>query len=94
MKTLLLAIAALGIAGISLAQAAVKNVVLADVAAARIVLDRSGPCVLVGHSWGGMTITEAAVHPSVRSLVYVNAFQPAVGDQSRPRAIHEQQVQV
>jgi pimeloyl-ACP methyl ester carboxylesterase len=52
----------------------------ADVAATRLVLDRAGPCVLVGHSWGGMIITEAGVHPSVRSLVYVNAFQPQVGE--------------
>jgi pimeloyl-ACP methyl ester carboxylesterase len=52
----------------------------ADVAATRIVLDRSGPCVLVGHSWGGMIITEAGTHPSARSLVYINAFQPDVGE--------------
>jgi pimeloyl-ACP methyl ester carboxylesterase len=52
----------------------------ADVTATRIVLDRSGPCVLVGHSYGGMIITEAGDHPSVRSLVYVAAFQPDVGE--------------
>lgn len=52
----------------------------ADVAATRIVLDRSGPCVLVGHSWGGMIITEAGTHASVRSLVFINAFQPEVGE--------------
>ena len=52
----------------------------ADVAATRLVLDRAGPCVLVGHSWGGMIITEAGAHPNVRSLVYVNAFQPQVGE--------------
>jgi pimeloyl-ACP methyl ester carboxylesterase len=52
----------------------------ADVAATRLVLDRAGPCVLVGHSWGGMIITEAGAHPNVRSLVYVNAFQPEVGE--------------
>ncbi len=52
----------------------------ADVAATRIVLDRSGPCVLVGHSWGGMIITEAGTHASVRSLVYINAFQPELGE--------------
>src|SRR5579862_5186330 len=52
----------------------------ADVAATRLVLDRSGPCVLVGHSYGGMVITEAGVHPSVKSLVYVAAFQPDVGE--------------
>jgi pimeloyl-ACP methyl ester carboxylesterase len=51
-----------------------------DVAATRLVLDRAGPCVLVGHSWGGMIITEAGTHPNVRSLVYVNAFEPEVGE--------------
>ena len=52
----------------------------ADVAATRAVLDRSGPCVLVGHSWAGMVITEAGAHASVKSLVYVEAFQPLVGE--------------
>lgn len=52
----------------------------ADVAATRAVLDRSGPCVLVGHSWAGMIITELGAHPSVKSLVYVDAFQPQVGE--------------
>src|ERR1700752_719151 len=52
----------------------------ADVAATRLVLDRSGPCVLVGQSYGGMIITEAGVHPSVKSLVYVAAFQPDFGE--------------
>ena len=52
----------------------------ADVAATRLVLDRSGPCVLVGHSYGGMIITEAGGHPSVKALVYVTAFQPNVGE--------------
>jgi pimeloyl-ACP methyl ester carboxylesterase len=52
----------------------------ADVAATKSVLDRSGPCVLVGHSYGGMVITEAGVHASVKSLVYVAAFQPNVGE--------------
>ena len=52
----------------------------ADVVATRLVLDRAGPCVLVGHSWGGMIITEAGDHPNVRTLVYVNAFEPEVGE--------------
>jgi pimeloyl-ACP methyl ester carboxylesterase len=52
----------------------------ADVAATRLVLDRAGPCVLVGHSYGGMIITEAGVHPAVRALVYVAAFEPGVGE--------------
>src|SRR5215475_14601527 len=52
----------------------------ADVAATRLVLDRSGPSVLVGHSWGGMIITEAGEHPAARSLVYVAAFEPEAGE--------------
>src|SRR5258706_3908446 len=49
----------------------------ADVAATRLVLDRAGPCVLVGHSYGGSVITEAGSHDGVKALVYVAAFQPA-----------------
>jgi pimeloyl-ACP methyl ester carboxylesterase len=52
----------------------------ADVAATRAVLDRSGPCVLVGHSYGGMIITEAGVHPSAKALVYIAAFEPNIGE--------------
>ena len=39
----------------------------ADVTATRIVLDRSGPCVLVGHSWAGMIITETGTHEELVS---------------------------
>jgi pimeloyl-ACP methyl ester carboxylesterase len=52
----------------------------ADVTATRVILDRSGPCVLVGHSYGGMIISEVGTHSAVRSLVYVAAFQPEVGE--------------
>ena len=52
----------------------------ADVAATRRVLDKAGPCVLVGHSYGGMIITEAGMHPDVKGLVYVAATQPDVGE--------------
>ena len=52
----------------------------ADVSATQIVLDRSGPCVLVGHSYGGMIISEVGTHPAVRSLVYVAAFEPEIGE--------------
>ena len=52
----------------------------ADVAATKLVLDRAGPCVLVGHSYGGMIISEAGGHEAVRSLVYVAAFQPEAGE--------------
>jgi pimeloyl-ACP methyl ester carboxylesterase len=52
----------------------------ADVAATRRVLDKAGPYVLVGHSYGGTIITEAGMHPDVKSLVYVAAVQPDVGE--------------
>ncbi len=52
----------------------------ADVAATRRVLDKAGPCVLVGHSYGGMIITETGAHPDVKALVYVAATQPDVGE--------------
>lgn len=51
-----------------------------DVAATRRVLDaQAGPVVLVGHSWGGVVISEAGVHERVKSLVYVAAFAPSEG---------------
>ncbi|MET0886187.1 MAG: alpha/beta hydrolase [Mycetocola sp.] len=41
----------------------------------------TGPVVLVGHSYGGAVISEAALSdPDVKSLVYVDAFVPAAGE--------------
>jgi pimeloyl-ACP methyl ester carboxylesterase len=41
----------------------------------------SGPIVLVGHSYGGAVITNAAAgNPNVKELVYVDAAAPAVGE--------------
>jgi pimeloyl-ACP methyl ester carboxylesterase len=40
-----------------------------------------GPIVLVGHSYGGAVITNAATgNPNVKALVYVDGFLPAQGD--------------
>jgi pimeloyl-ACP methyl ester carboxylesterase len=40
-----------------------------------------GPVVLVGHSYGGAVITNAAVgNPNVKALVYVAAFAPDAGE--------------
>jgi pimeloyl-ACP methyl ester carboxylesterase len=51
------------------------------VSAARRVLDRQdGPTVLVGHSFSGMIVTEAGVHPNVSALVYVAARAPDAGE--------------
>lgn len=53
----------------------------ADVAAVNLILSRQdGPVILVGHSYGGAVITQAGVDPKVAGLVYVAAFQPAVGE--------------
>jgi pimeloyl-ACP methyl ester carboxylesterase len=51
------------------------------VASAQRMLDRQeGPTVLVGHSFSGMIVTEAGVHPKVSSLVYVAARAPDAGE--------------
>jgi len=39
-----------------------------------------GPVVLVGHSYGGVPITQAGAHPSVERLVYVAAFALDAGE--------------
>ncbi len=39
-----------------------------------------GKTLLVGHSYGGVVITEAGVDPKVAGLVYVSAFAPDAGE--------------
>ena len=52
-----------------------------DVAATRrIVDDAKGPVVLVGHSWGGVSVTAVGGDPKVAALVYLSAFAPDVGE--------------
>lgn len=52
-----------------------------DVAATQRVVDRQdGPCLLVGHSYGGAIITVAGNSPKVAGLVYVSAFAPDTGE--------------
>ncbi|MDB5564570.1 MAG: alpha/beta hydrolase, partial [Tardiphaga sp.] len=45
--------------------------------AQRVLARQDGPTVLVGHSFSGMIVTEAGVHPNVSALVYVAARAPA-----------------
>lgn len=53
----------------------------ADVEATRQVLAaQDGPAILVGHSYGGVVITEAGNHPAVAGLVYIAAFAPDTGE--------------
>jgi pimeloyl-ACP methyl ester carboxylesterase len=52
-----------------------------DVAATRRMLDlQQGPTLLVGHSYGGVVITEAGNAPNVVGLVYIAAFIPDNGE--------------
>jgi pimeloyl-ACP methyl ester carboxylesterase len=51
-----------------------------DVAATRrAIAVQDGPVILVGHSYGGVVITEAGNDPKVAALVYVAAFAPDAG---------------
>jgi pimeloyl-ACP methyl ester carboxylesterase len=52
-----------------------------DVAATkRVIAEQQGPVILVGHSYGGVVITEAGNDPSVAGLVYIAAFAPDRGE--------------
>ena len=52
-----------------------------DVAATRRAIDAAeGDVILVGHSYGGVVITEAGNHPKVAGLVYITAFAPDAGE--------------
>ena len=52
-----------------------------DVAVTRRVIDaQDGPVILVGHSYGGVVITEAGNDPNVSGLVYIAAFAPDKGE--------------
>ena len=52
-----------------------------DVAVTKRVVDgQNGPVILVGHSYGGVVITEAGNDPKVAGLVYITAFAPDKGE--------------
>ena len=46
----------------------------------RALAPQDGPCILVGHSYGGAVITEAGTDSSVAGLVYVAAHMPDAGE--------------
>src|SRR5260370_28259719 len=46
----------------------------------RAIAAQGGPVLLVGHSYGGVVITEAGTDPKVAVLVYIAAFAPYKGD--------------
>jgi pimeloyl-ACP methyl ester carboxylesterase len=46
----------------------------------RTLAAQDGPSILVGHSYGGVVITEAGNDPKVAGLVYIAAFAPDSGE--------------
>jgi pimeloyl-ACP methyl ester carboxylesterase len=46
----------------------------------RVIAAQPGNSLLVGHSYGGVVITEAGTDPKVAGLVYVAAFAPDKGE--------------
>jgi pimeloyl-ACP methyl ester carboxylesterase len=49
-------------------------------AAVSVLRRQNGPTVLAGHSFSGMIVTDAGVHPNVSALVYVAARAPDAGE--------------
>jgi pimeloyl-ACP methyl ester carboxylesterase len=58
------------------------TITLADDVAAtkRAIASQNGPVILVGHSYGGVVISEAGNDPKVAGLVYIAAFAPDKGE--------------
>jgi pimeloyl-ACP methyl ester carboxylesterase len=48
--------------------------------AERVLARQDGPTVMVGHSFSGMIVTEAGMHPNVSAVVYVAARAPDAGE--------------
>lgn len=61
-----------------------------DVTAVNYAIDKQdGPVILVGHSWAGTVITQAGVAPKVLRLVYIEGFQPEIGETTAQLASSE-----
>jgi pimeloyl-ACP methyl ester carboxylesterase len=55
-----------------------------DVAVARrTIAQQDGPVVLVGHSYGGVVVSEAGTDEKVKVVVYIAAFAPTKANPSR-----------
>src|ERR1700736_1473686 len=68
--------------GYTVAIVQIPTISLADDVAVtkRAIAAQNGPVILVGHSYGGVVITEAGNDPKVAGLVYVTAFAPDKGE--------------
>jgi pimeloyl-ACP methyl ester carboxylesterase len=68
--------------GLNVTAAQIPLTSLGDAVAAakRAIARQDGPVLLVGHSFGGMVISEAGNDPDVVGLVYIAAFVPKDGE--------------
>src|SRR6202162_4460078 len=68
--------------GYTVSGAQIPTISVVDDAAVtkRAIATLNGPVILVGHSYGGVVITEAGNDPKVAGLVYVTAFAPDKGE--------------
>jgi pimeloyl-ACP methyl ester carboxylesterase len=46
----------------------------------RAIAESKNPVILVGHSYGGVVVTEAGTDPKVAGVVYIAAFAPDQGE--------------
>jgi pimeloyl-ACP methyl ester carboxylesterase len=46
----------------------------------RAIASAKGDVILVGHSYGGVVVSEAGTDPKVKGLVYITAFAPDAGE--------------
>lgn len=46
----------------------------------RAIAQQDGPVILVGHSYGGVVVSEAGTDPKVKAVVYIAAFAPDQGE--------------
>jgi len=46
----------------------------------RVIAEQKNPVILVGHSYGGVVVTEAGNDPKVAGIVYIAAFAPDKGE--------------
>ncbi len=65
---------------VSIAQIPLTSLADDVTATERVLARQDGPTILVGHSYGGVVITEAGGAANVAGLVYVAAFVPAKGE--------------